>query len=208
MRAIQAAGTRQAVEVRRTVLVDHAAEVMFDLIEAAEHYPAFVPGCSAVEILERSDEVVAARLTMKLAGIALVMHTRNPKRRPTWMLIEMQPGASRLMRRFRGEWQLTPLNARACRIDFTLSYELDGAVARVAQTAFDRVADRLVDAFVQRADRLQPPPPLFVAAAAEAAPAMAAVPAAPVAAAAVPAAAGPSPETPSPNPSHEPDLSR
>jgi ribosome-associated toxin RatA of RatAB toxin-antitoxin module len=151
------------VEVRRTVLVDHPAEVMFDLIEAAEHYPAFLPGCSGAEILERTDEVVAARLTMKLAGIALSLHTRNPKRRPTWMLIEMQPGSGSLMRRFRGEWQLTALNASACRIDFTLSYELDGTVARVARSAFDRVADRLVDAFVQRADRLYPPAATFAA---------------------------------------------
>lgn len=141
------------MEVRRSVLVDHSAELMFDLIEAAEHYPAFVPGCSAAEILERTDSVVAARITMRLAGIAVTMQTRNPKQRPSWMLIEMQPGGNGLMRRFRGEWRLTPLNARACRIDFTLTYELDGAVARVAQAAFDRLADKLVDAFVQRADR-------------------------------------------------------
>lgn len=144
----------RGVEVRRSVLVGHPAEAMFDLIEAAEHYPAFVPGCSAAEILERTDSVVAARITMRVAGIAVTMQTRNPKQRPTWMLIEMQAGGNGLMRRFRGEWRLTPLNARACRIDFTLTYELDGAVARVAQAAFDRVADRLVDAFVQRADRV------------------------------------------------------
>jgi ribosome-associated toxin RatA of RatAB toxin-antitoxin module/CRP-like cAMP-binding protein len=142
------------VDVRRSVLVGHPAEAMFDLIEAAEHYPAFVPGCSAAEILERTDSVVAARITMRVAGIAVTMHTRNPKQRPTWMLIEMQSGGNGLMRRFRGEWRLTPLNAQACRIDFTLTYELDGAVARVAQAAFDRVADKLVDAFVQRADRV------------------------------------------------------
>lgn len=142
------------MQVTRSVLVDHPAEAMFDLIEAAEHYPAFVPGCSAAQIVERSDELVAARLTMKLAGIAMAIQTRNPKRRPTWMLIEMQPGSDRLMRRFRGEWRLTPLNAQACRIDFTLAYELDGAIGRMARAAFDRAADRLVDAFVQRADRL------------------------------------------------------
>lgn len=143
------------MEVKRSVLVAHSAEAMFDLIEAAEHYPAFLPGCTAAQILERTEDVVAARLTMTLAGIALTMHTRNPKRRPTWMLIEMQPGSGgALMRRFRGEWQLTPLNADACRIDFTLSYELNAAVARVTQVAFERVADRLVDAFVQRADRV------------------------------------------------------
>ena len=35
------------MEIRKTVLVPHPAEPMFDLIEAAEHYPAFVAGCRA-----------------------------------------------------------------------------------------------------------------------------------------------------------------
>jgi ribosome-associated toxin RatA of RatAB toxin-antitoxin module/CRP-like cAMP-binding protein len=154
------------VEVKRTVLVPYSAEAMFDLIEAAEHYPAFLPGCSAAEILERTDAVVAARLTMRLAGIALTMQTRNPKQRPSWMLIEMQQSGNQLLRRFRGEWRLTALNAQACRIDFALAYELDGAVARVARAAFDHLADKLVDAFVQRADRVLGAPAAVVGAAA------------------------------------------
>ncbi len=154
------------VEVKRTVLVPHSAEDMFDLIEAAEHYPDFLPGCSAAEILERTDEVVAARITMRLAGIALTMQTRNPKQRPTWMLIEMQSSGNQLMRRFRGEWRLTALNAQACRIEFTLAYELDGAVARVARAAFNHLADKLMDAFVQRADRVLSAPTAPIGAAA------------------------------------------
>lgn len=144
------------MEIKKSVLVPHAAEAMFDLIEAAEHYPAFMPGCRAAEILERSDEVVAARLTLKQAGIGIEIETRNPKRRPTWMEVRLTRGP---FRHFHGEWRLTPLNASACRIDFTLAYELEGVAGRVAAPVFARIADNMVDAFVARAARVLPSAP-------------------------------------------------
>jgi ribosome-associated toxin RatA of RatAB toxin-antitoxin module/CRP-like cAMP-binding protein len=149
------------MDIRKSVLVPHSAEQMFDLIEAAEHYPAFVPGCRAAVITERSDEVVAARLTLKQAGLSIELETRNPKRRPHWMAVHLARGP---FRRLHGEWRLTPLNASACRIDFTLSYEFDGVAARVAARVFDRIADNLVDAFVERAARVLAVPPAAAAA--------------------------------------------
>jgi ribosome-associated toxin RatA of RatAB toxin-antitoxin module len=144
------------MEIRKTALVPHPAEAMFDLIEAAEHYPAFVAGCRAAHIVERSDEVVAARLTLRQAGLSFELETRNPKRRPHWMAIHLTRGP---FRHFHGEWRLTPLDASACRIDFTLSYELDGVAGRVAAPVFARIAVNLVDAFVARAARVLDPAP-------------------------------------------------
>ena len=43
------------MEARRSVLVAHSAERMFDLIEAAEHYPAFLPWCARATVLQRDD---------------------------------------------------------------------------------------------------------------------------------------------------------
>lgn len=139
------------MEVRKSVLVPHSAEQMFDLIEAAEHYPAFLPGCRSAQIVERDDSVVAARLTLRQAGISIELETRNPKRRPTWMEIRLTRGP---FRHFLGEWRLTPLNATACRIDFTLAYELEGVAGRVAAPVFARIADNMVDVFVARAARV------------------------------------------------------
>jgi CRP-like cAMP-binding protein len=53
---------------------------------------------------------------------------------------------------------LTPLNAQACRIDFTLTYEIgDGMIERVAGPVFARMADTMIDAYVARAERILPP---------------------------------------------------
>ncbi len=142
------------MQVRKTVLLPFPAEAMFDIIEQAEHYPQFIPWCSAAEILERSEDIVAARVSMRVAGLSLWLETRNPKRRPEWLQLKMVRGP---LRRFEGEWRLTPLNASACRIDFTLSYEIgDGMIERVAGPVFARMADSMVDAYVTRAERVLP----------------------------------------------------
>jgi ribosome-associated toxin RatA of RatAB toxin-antitoxin module len=140
------------MEVRRTLLVPHPAERMFDLIEAAEHYPQFLPWCRDARILERDESVVAAALVLDLRGVRLELATRNPKRRPEWMAIRLVRGP---FRRFEGEWQLTPLTAEGCRVEFSLRYDFDSTVVRrLAGPVFDRIADTLVDAFVARADRV------------------------------------------------------
>jgi ribosome-associated toxin RatA of RatAB toxin-antitoxin module/CRP-like cAMP-binding protein len=148
--------------VQRSLLMPYPAESMFDLIEQAEHYPQFIPWCTDAVILERTDELVAARISMRVAGLTLSLQTRNPKRRPEWLALRMVQGP---LRRFEGEWRLTPLNATACRIEFTLQYEFgDRMIERVAGPVFARMADTMVDAYVARAERILTPPPIAVAA--------------------------------------------
>jgi ribosome-associated toxin RatA of RatAB toxin-antitoxin module/CRP-like cAMP-binding protein len=147
--------------VRRSLLLPYPAESMFDLIEQAEHYPQFIPWCIDAVILERTEELVAARLSMRVAGLTLSLQTRNPKRRPEWLALRMVQGP---LRKFEGEWRLTPLNASACRIEFTLTYEFaDRMIERVAGPVFARMADTMVDAYVSRAERILPAPAAMAA---------------------------------------------
>ncbi len=143
--------------MQRSALVERPATLLFDLIEAAEDYAAFLPWCEGATILERSDEVVSAELRVRVAGVAFAMRTRNPKRRPEWMAIHLAQGP---FRHFEGEWRLRPLGSAGCRVDFRLDYAFDSAtMTRVAGPVFERIADTLVDAFVQRALSMPMPEP-------------------------------------------------
>jgi ribosome-associated toxin RatA of RatAB toxin-antitoxin module len=139
------------MEVHRSALVAHPAERMFALIEAAEDYPAFLPWCASTQVLHRDEQVVVARVQIAWHGARFSFVTRNPKRYPAWMGIGLEEGP---FSRFEGEWQLTPLAAWGCRIDFSLRYDFARAlVGSLATPVFDRVANTLVDAFIQRADQ-------------------------------------------------------
>ena len=78
------------MEIHKRLLVPYSAEQMFDLIEAAEHYPAFMPWCARAVIVERSDEVVIADIGISFRGVNFEFRTRNPKRRPVEMSIRLE----------------------------------------------------------------------------------------------------------------------
>ena len=142
--------------VRKSALVEHSAENMFDLIEAAEDYPAFLPWCASANILARDDAIVAAEINVDFHGLRFQLTTRNPKRRPEFMAIVLERGP---FRKFEGEWRLTPLAPSACKIEFGLQYEFDSVlIGRIAGTVFDRITNTLVDAYVARARDVYGPP--------------------------------------------------
>lgn len=161
--------------VRRTALVERPAFHMFDLIEAAEQYPQFLPWCVGATIVSRDDELVSADLRVRYAGVHFEVRTRNPKRRPEHMTIHLERGP---FKRFEGEWTLRALSEDACKVDFTLDYEFASRmVTSVAGPVLDRMANAMVDAFVNRAlvvpvvrpvvvmvvpEPVVPPAPIFV----------------------------------------------
>ena len=141
------------MEVRKSALVAHSAGTMFDLIEAAEHYPQFLPWCAGATIRERDEGVVVADIEIEYRGVHLAFTTRNPKERPHFMAITLERGP---FRRFDGDWRLTDLAQDACKVDFHMRYDFSSPlVGRLAGPMFDHVANSLVDAFVARADQLR-----------------------------------------------------
>lgn len=145
------------MQVRRTALVARPAPLLFDLIEAAEHYPRFLPWCSGARIVARDEMEVSADLQVRWHGLAFEFRTRNPKRRPEYMAIHLERGP---FRRFEGQWRLQALSPEACKVAFDLDYNFDSALmTRLSGSMFDRIADTLLDAFVERAMSLPLPPP-------------------------------------------------
>ena len=140
------------MEVIRSALVPYPASDMFDIIERAEHYPAFLPWCSEATILSRDESSVEAILGVAWRGVRFKFRTRNPKRRPEWLAVKLAEGP---FRRFEGEWHLRALAPCACKIEFALGYEFDSLLVRsAAGVVFDRITSTFVDAFIARAEAL------------------------------------------------------
>jgi ribosome-associated toxin RatA of RatAB toxin-antitoxin module len=138
------------VELERSVLLPYSVHDMFDLIEAAEHYPQFLPWCTGVTILERSDDWVAARLEFSYLRLRFGFQTRNPKCRPEWLRVRLVEGP---FKQFQGAWALTPIGRQGCKVSFAVTFEIaDGFFDRVAAPAVDLIARAMVNAFVKRAD--------------------------------------------------------
>ena len=55
--------------VQKTVLINYSAQQMFNLVDRVEDYPEFLPWCGGVEIIERQEDKLTAKLKINYHGI-------------------------------------------------------------------------------------------------------------------------------------------
>lgn len=134
--------------ISRSAIVEHRAEEMYALVDDIESYPRFLPWCVAAHVEQRTATAVQATLTIGLRGLRTSFTTRNENRVGEAIDLRLVHGP---FRRFAAGWRFRPLSAEACRIEFSLEYELAGPLAGMLAPLFDRIADTMVDAFTRRA---------------------------------------------------------
>ncbi len=138
--------------IARSAIVGCSADALYALVEDIEAYPSFLSWCAAAQVLERAPGRTIATLTLAAKGLRQSFTTENAN----------QPGCAidmRLLagpfRHFAGHWRFTPLEAQACKAEFTLEYEFaNRIVAGLLDPLFSRMADSTVDAFARRASSL------------------------------------------------------
>ena len=136
--------------VTKSVLVAHSAERMFELVDAVEDYPQFLPWCSGTKVIERTGDVTRARIDIDYHGLKTSFTTRNRKEAPRRMQLELEEGP---FDRLEGRWTFTPLGGEGTRVELSLDYQLASrAASRVLAPVFGQIMETLVDSFVERAD--------------------------------------------------------
>jgi ribosome-associated toxin RatA of RatAB toxin-antitoxin module len=134
------------------VLVGHSAQQMFALVDAVEAYPEFLPWCDSATVLHRDAERTRATLTVNYHGAKQSFTTENVKNPPTAMSIKLVEGPFKVLD---GDWRFTALSDVACKIEFRLHYEFSSRILEMlVGPVFSYIANTMVDAFVQRADKV------------------------------------------------------
>ena len=138
-------------EIHKSVLVAQSAEKMFRLVDTCENYPLFLPWCAGAELLQRNDEVTAARLFIRYKMVKTDFATENQKKFPESMVIHLIDGP---FKKLEGAWQFLALKENACKIDFRLSYEFSSKIMeKVIGPVFHHIANSFVDAFIKEAKK-------------------------------------------------------
>ena len=135
--------------VRKSAIVERPAEAMFALVDAVEHYPEFLPWCTATELIERTDLTTHARLHVDYHGLKTEFATVNRKQAPEWMHLDFTAGP---FERFHGHWRFVALGDAGCHVEFTLDYAFQSrALEALLGPAFGHIAQTLLQRFVERA---------------------------------------------------------
>ena len=136
--------------VRKSVIVPHSAATMFELVDACERYPEFLPWCRSAAVLERTESVTRGRLDIDFRGFRSRIATINHKRAPHEIVLELQDGP---FESFHGRWTFDALGEGGCKVTLDIDYTLaSGALQVVVAPVFGFITETLVERFVERAD--------------------------------------------------------
>jgi len=136
-------------EIRRSALIAETPQRMYQLINEIEHYPAFVPWCTAARVESRTEAEVIATLDIKRGPLHAQFTTRNLLEPDKRVLMQLVRGPFRVLE---GLWTLTPLGVLGCRVELEMRFEFSNRVSgALFEPLFESTAASLVDAFVKRA---------------------------------------------------------
>lgn len=139
-------------QVKKSALVRHSAQQMFDLVADVEGYPSFLPWCDAATLLSRDENELCGRIEVARLGVRQVFSTCNRLEPPERMYLRLKDGP---FRRLSGLWTFTPLREDACKVELELDFEFSGRlIDKAFGGVFGQIANSLVDAFCKRADEI------------------------------------------------------
>lgn len=136
--------------IQKNALVRYTAGQMYDLVDAIESYPDFLPWCSGSRVLKREDNIVEAELSVAYAGkFSHTFATRNQCIVGSSISMKLLRGPFRTLE---GTWQFEPITEQASRISLDLHFEMTGTLTAMAfSPIFNQICNTLVEAFTARA---------------------------------------------------------
>lgn len=136
-------------DIMKSALVGYSAAQMFELVDAVEKYPEFLPWCGGTRLLHRDQTLTRATILINYHGVKQSFTTENAKRPPGLMEIRLVEGP---FRHLDGTWRFLDLGGRGCKIEFRLHYEFSSKLLeKLVGPVFHYVANTFVDAFTRRA---------------------------------------------------------
>lgn len=136
--------------IHRTALVPYSVSQMYDLVNNIEDYSLFLPWCKSSQILSRNEDEVRACLVLAQGHLEKSFVTCNRLQKNKMIEIRLVNGPFRFLEGF---WRFDGgATENTCQIALDLEFEFSSKmVSMLFGAVFNKVANTLVDAFVQRA---------------------------------------------------------
>lgn len=141
--------------VNKSVLIWYSPEEMFALVRDVARYPEFLPWCDHAQVLEDAGQSMTAEVGMAIGGLRKSFVTHNQHEGHSKIHMRLLKGP---FSRLEGHWLFHPVgdgSERACKVELQLDYGFDNVALRaLVGPVFDRIANSMVDAFIERAEKV------------------------------------------------------
>ena len=139
-------------EIHRSAIVPYPSMSMFDIVNDIESYPQFLPMCENARILEQTEKAMEATIYIKKGFFQTSFTTKNILKPGTSIEMELVDGP---LESLQGRWSFTTIDSNSCEIELLMNFEQGKSlVTTAAAIVFEKLANKMLDAFCDRAHAL------------------------------------------------------
>lgn len=137
--------------VKKSRVVSFSCKQMYELVNDVEQYEKFVPHCSQSIVHHRNEDEVQAALTIAAAGMNKPFTTCNRLQANKMIEIRLIDGP---FSHLEGFWRFDEV-PEGCHISFDLEFEFSNRFfSMLLSPIFEQVAEKMLDAFCNRAEEI------------------------------------------------------
>ena len=138
--------------VKRAITVDFSTEQMYQLVNAVQDYPMFLPWCQRVEVHTASDEVIQATVYMSKGPLRHKFTTKNVLQKDHSITMHYVDGP---FKQLEGQWLFEAITPSKCHVSLHLEYAfINKWLSLAIEPIFYPICHSLIEAFKQRAEAL------------------------------------------------------
>jgi ribosome-associated toxin RatA of RatAB toxin-antitoxin module len=140
--------------LHKSVLIWYSPAQMYRLVTSVGQYPEFLPWCSHAKVVEQDELGMTAKVGLAMAGVKQEFTTRNTHEVDRRVQMHLVDGPFSTLE---GDWHFNPVGegGAACKVTLDLRYAFSSkTLALIVGPVFDKVANSLVDAFINRAEQV------------------------------------------------------
>lgn len=138
--------------IKQSLLVPYSAHEMYELVNAIEYYPEFLPWCKASHVHHRDCQEVQATLEVSKGFFHHSFTTLNRLIPPQQIQVKLLQGP---LRHLEGHWNFDEIDELSCQVSFNIEFEFANKLIGLAVGPFlDQLSLSLVEALCQRARKV------------------------------------------------------
>ena len=135
--------------INKKTNVKFSANQMYSLVNDIETYPDFLPWCTDANIISSDEATLTASISISVGRIKKIFTTLNTMREGVSINMILIQGP---FKELNGQWVFQDNSAGGSTVSLEMQFEFKNKLLKYTfGTAFKKIIDSLVDAFIERA---------------------------------------------------------
>ena len=135
--------------INRSALVPYTAQQMYNLVQDIAAYPIFLPWCTHASEYARTSDSVYACIDVSKGRFQQSFSTHNQYIDGREISMHLEEGP---FNHLEGRWHFSDIDDKGSQVSLYLQFDFSTTVAKITiGPVFNVIADRLIDAFIERA---------------------------------------------------------